>query len=70
MINWGHVVGTHLPHLMLFGVVVLAAQIVCQVVTDLGITLDPVTIWNQRDTVLAAVSALFAQWTMGLLELF
>ena len=55
---------------MLFGVVVLAAQIVYQVVTDLGTTLDPVRIWNQRDTVLAAVSALFAQWTMGLLELF
>lgn len=69
MINWGHVVGTHLPHLMLFGVVILAAQIVHQVVTDLGITLDPITIWNQRDTVSAAVTALLVQWTTGLLDL-
>lgn len=70
MIDWGHVLGTHLPHLMLLGVVVLGAQIVHQVVADLGITLDPATIWNQRDTVIAAVTELFSKWTTGLLELF
>lgn len=35
MINWTHVLGTHVPELMALGVVVLLAQIVHQVVTKL-----------------------------------
>jgi predicted naringenin-chalcone synthase len=70
MIDWGHVVGTHLPHLMFLGVVLLGAQIVHQVVRDLGLTLHPATLWSQRDTVWAAVTELFAKWTLGILELF
>jgi len=64
MINWGHVIGTHAPHLMLFGIVLLAAQIVHQVATDLGIT--PANLWSHRDTVFAAVTELFVKWTTGL----
>lgn len=70
MINWGHVVGTHLPHLMLFGIVVLLAQIVNQVVTGLGLNLHPATLWDQRETVIAAVTALISKWAAGLLDLF
>jgi 3-ketoacyl-CoA synthase len=69
MIDWGHVVGTHLPHLMFLGVVLLGAQIVHQVVRDLGLTLHPATLWSQRDTVWAAVTDLFTKWTLGILEL-
>lgn len=70
MIDWGHVVGTHLPHLMLLGVVLLIAQIVHQVVMDLGMTLqNPVTLWNQRDTVGAAVAELLTKWTLNLYDL-
>ena len=64
MINWGHVIGTHAPHLLLFGMVLLVAQIVHQVTTDLGIT--PENLWHQRDTVFAATADLFLQWTMNL----
>ena len=35
MINWTHVIGTHVPELMILGIVVLIAQIVHQVVTTL-----------------------------------
>lgn len=37
MINWTHVLGTHAPQLMIFGLVVLLAQIVRQVVTSMEI---------------------------------
>jgi 3-ketoacyl-CoA synthase len=36
MINWTHVVGTHAPHIMVFGIVLLLAQITHQVVTTLS----------------------------------
>jgi FAE1/Type III polyketide synthase-like protein len=61
MINWGHVMGTHAPHLLLLGMVILAAQIVHQVVTDLGIPSHPMTVWHQREQVWNAVTDLFAQ---------
>jgi len=64
MINWGHVIGTHAPHLLLFGMVLLVAQIVHQVVSDLGITVE--NLWTHRDTVISAVRDLFVQWTANL----
>jgi len=64
MINWGHVIGTHAPHLLLFGMVLLVAQIVHQVATDLGVT--PANVWEHRETVVAATAALFVQWTANL----
>jgi predicted naringenin-chalcone synthase len=70
MINWGHVVVTHAPQVMLFGVVLLFAQIVHQVVTDLGIPLHPKTVWSQRETVWMAVHKLLVQWSSNVLELF
>ena len=36
MIDWTHVVGTHLPLLLVAGIMVLFAQIIHQVVTELG----------------------------------
>jgi predicted naringenin-chalcone synthase len=38
MIDWTHVIGTHAPHLLLIGVIVLLAQIIHQVLTDMGVT--------------------------------
>lgn len=69
MINWGHVVVTHAPQVMLFGVVLLFAQIVHQVVADLGIPLHPRNVWNQRETVWAAVHELLHLWSSNVLEL-
>jgi predicted naringenin-chalcone synthase len=70
MIDWGHVLGTHLPHFMFFGILVLGAQIVYQAATDVGIQpVDPSTVWRQRDTIGLAVQALFTKWTSGCAEL-
>jgi len=35
MINWGHVLGTHAPHFLVLGLVILVAELVHQVVVDL-----------------------------------
>ncbi|GKY96723.1 hypothetical protein MPSEU_000631800 [Mayamaea pseudoterrestris] len=37
MINWTHVLGTHLPHLMVLGILILFAQLVHQVVLSLNL---------------------------------
>ena len=66
MIDWGHVLGTHLPHFMLFGIVLLSAQIVYQVVTELGIQCTTTDIWAQRQMVYVAVQQLFIKWSTGL----
>ena len=68
MINWGHVVVTHAPQVMFFGFVLLFAQIVHQVVTDLGI--PSATVWSQRETVLVAVKALLTEWSSKLLQIW
>jgi predicted naringenin-chalcone synthase len=70
MISWGHVVVTHAPQVMLFGVVLLFAQIVHQVVTELGMPLHPKTVWMQRDMVWSAVHDLLAQWSNNVVQLF
>lgn len=36
MINWTHVIGTHAPQILLFGVIVLLAQVVHQILTEMG----------------------------------
>lgn len=38
LVDWGHVIGTHAPHLFLLGVVVLLSQIVHQVLDDIGVS--------------------------------
>lgn len=43
MINWTHVLGTHAPQLLLLGVFILLAQIVHQVLTDMGANTQQVT---------------------------
>lgn len=68
MINWGHVVVTHAPQVMFFGFVLLFAQIVHQVVTDLGIPSS--TVWSHRETVLAAVKELLTKWSSKLFEVW
>jgi 3-ketoacyl-CoA synthase len=57
MIDWTHVIGTNAPQLMAIGIVLLLAQIVHQVVTDLL-----VQEWNAETLkqVIAAVRELFA----------
>lgn len=69
MINWGHVVVTHAPHLMAFGWMVLFAQIIHQVVLDLGIPLHPVNVWNQRESVWMAVQDLFQNLMNSILDI-
>jgi 3-ketoacyl-CoA synthase len=70
MIDWCHVVGVNAPHIMLFGVVLLAAQIVYQVVTELDIMVHPVALWEQRETVLTAVTALLVRWAQHVYAIF
>jgi len=51
MIDWTHVVGTHLPHIMILGIVVLVAQLVQQCVTEIAGLDDKTVTWDLETAV-------------------
>jgi hypothetical protein len=66
MINWTHVVGTHAPHIMVFGIVLLLAQIIHQVVTTLSKNVEHTVSLGKLSFLLETILAV----TLELKEIF
>jgi 3-ketoacyl-CoA synthase len=67
MIDWTHVMGAHLPQIIVVGILVLLAQLVHQVVTSLGLQNVEWTMGTVR-TVAAEIQLLFVQLYNNVLE--
>ncbi|CAB9508700.1 3-ketoacyl-CoA synthase [Seminavis robusta] len=67
MIDWTHVIGTQAPYLLFFGVVVLLAQILHQVLMDLGATTQQLS-WETVSAVALALKELFIKLYASLFQ--